>query len=148
MKLTFPKSERLRHKVLVDTLFTKGNSIYEYPLRLVYRPLSNEELQDAFKIAVPEGIASLQVLITVPKKKRRRAVDRVLMRRRIREAWRLQRRNLRRAIEDNDNLRTVSVALIYLSNENLTSAEISYKINILIKKLIENKLKITPNFES
>lgn len=135
MNLTFPKSERLRYKALVDTLFSKGKSIYEYPLRLVYRPLTDDELKEAFKIAVPEGIAPLQVLITVPKKKRRHATDRVLMRRRIREAWRLQRRVLRRGIEENEKLRTVSVALIYLSNENISSAEINKKISVLIAKL-------------
>lgn len=137
---TFPKSERLRHKVLVDSLFAKGKSVYEYPLRLVYRSLTEDELKEAFKIAVPEGIAPLQVLITVPKKKRRHAVDRVLMRRRIREAWRLQRRALRDAIEKNENLRTISVALIYLSNENIPSAEISKKIDTLIKKLMKQVL--------
>lgn len=140
MNESFPKSERLRYKALVDTLFTKGKSIYEYPLRLVYRPLSEEELQDTFRIAVPDGIAPLQVLITIPKKRRRHAIDRVLMRRRVREAWRLQRRPLRQGIEENPRLRTVSVALIYMSNENIPTSEISNKISTLIKKL-SDKLK-------
>ncbi len=135
MRFTFPKSERLRHKVLVDSLFAKGNSIYEYPFRLTWRPLSQEELEEAFKIAVPDKIAPLQVMITVPKKKRRHAVDRVLMRRRIRDAWRLQRRQLRRIIGDNPELRTVSVAVIYISNDNIDSAKLRYKLSKLISKL-------------
>ncbi len=47
-------------------------------------------MQDA-----PADVGALQMLVTVPKKKRRRAVDRVLMRRRIREAYRINRRPLR-----------------------------------------------------
>lgn len=136
-RLTFPKSERLRHKSLVDSLFSKGKSIYEYPLRMVYRPLSDDELKDSFKISVPEGIAPLQVLITIPKKRRRHAVDRVLMRRRVRDAWRLSRRPLRRMIEEHSQLRTVSVAIVYISSENISSNEIREKLGRLISKLSE-----------
>ena len=73
MTLTFPKSERLRLQALVDPLFREGKSLFEYPMRLVYRPLSAEELERSFRICVPDGIAPLQVMITVPKKKRRHA---------------------------------------------------------------------------
>ncbi|MDE6273395.1 MAG: ribonuclease P protein component [Muribaculaceae bacterium] len=134
-RLTFPKSERLRHKILVDNLFSKGTSIYDYPFRLTYRTLTHKELEESFKIGVPDGIAPLQMMVTVPKKKRRHAVDRVLMRRRIREAWRLQRRELRRAIEEHPELRTVSVALIYISTENVDSAKIRYKLRRLIDQI-------------
>ncbi len=134
-RFTFPKSERLRHKILVDTLFAKGKSLYEYPFRMVYRPITEQELTDAFKIGVPQGIAPLQVMITVPKKKRRHAVDRVLMRRRIRDAWRLQRRPLRSMIETDPVLRTLSVALIYISNENIESGKLRVKLQKLISRL-------------
>lgn len=136
IQYTFPKSERLRHKALVDPLFREGQSLFEYPLRLVYRPLSEAALQQAFKISVPDGIAPLQVMITVPKKKRRHAVDRVLMRRRIREGWRLQRRPLREAIERHPALRTLSVGLIYAADTNIDSSRIHHKIDRLIAKLI------------
>lgn len=134
-RLTFHKSERLRHKALVDPLFMSGNSLYAYPLRIVFRPLSDTQLADTFRIAVPEGIAPLQVLITVPKKKRRHAVDRVLMRRRIREAYRRLRLPLRQFVEDNPDMRTLSMALIYLADKNLDSATISEKIKLLLAKV-------------
>lgn len=134
-RLTFPKSERLRHKILVDSLFSEGKSLYEFPLRLVYRPLTEAQLKDSFRISVPEGIAPLQLLITVPKKKRRHAVDRVLMRRRIRDAWRLQRRALRSAVEEHPELRTVSAAIIYLSDENVPTAVVRQKLSRLLSKL-------------
>lgn len=74
-------------------------------------------------------------MITVPKKKRRHAVDRVLMRRRIREAWRLQRRQLREAVEANPSLRTLSIGLIYAADSNIESARIQTKTARLIAKL-------------
>lgn len=134
MNLNFPKSEKLRHKTLVDGVFANGKSIYEYPLRATYRALTEEELADSFKISVPEGIAPLQLMITVPKKKRRHAVDRVLMRRRIRECWRLQRRPLRQVAE-RKGIRTLSVAIVYMSDENLPSSRISAKIEKIIAKI-------------
>lgn len=134
-RLTFPKSERLRHKILVDSLFRDGKSLYEYPLRVQFRALTAQELSDSFRIAVPDKIAPLQVMITVPKKKRHRAVDRVLMRRRIREAYRLHRRELRNAIEANPALRTLSIALIYVSEENTDYSRIAGKLRKIIHNL-------------
>ncbi|MDE6558429.1 MAG: ribonuclease P protein component, partial [Muribaculaceae bacterium] len=118
-RFTFPKSEKLRHKILVDSLFRSGGSLFDYPLKLQYRALTEQELEDSFRIGVPDKIAPLQLMITVPKKKRRHAVDRVLMRRRIREAYRLHRRPLRRLIEDTPEIRTLSLALIYIADENV-----------------------------
>lgn len=139
-KLTFPKSERLRHKILVDSLFKEGKSMFEYPIKLQYRALTEEELESSFKIAVPDKIAPLQVMITVPKKKRRHAVDRVLMRRRIREAYRLNRRGLRTLIEAHPEFRTVSVALIYISDENIEYSRIERKLQKLFTRLASTLL--------
>ena len=75
MTLTFPKSERLRLQALVDPLFREGKSLFEYPMRLVYRPLSAEELERSFRICVPDGIAPLQVMFTVPKNPRQRSTE-------------------------------------------------------------------------
>lgn len=135
-RLTLRKGEKLRHKSLVDALFRSGNTIYEYPLRLSWRKLSEEELEQNFRDHVPEKIDSLQMLITVPKKKRRHAVDRVLMRRRIREAYRLNRLPLKKAVEEDPDIRTLGIAIIYLHNENLPYSTIESKFRLLIKKLI------------
>ena len=97
-KLTLRKSAKLRHRTLVQDLFQKGKSVYAGPLRVTYRALSGEELKESFRLTVPDRLGPVQFMITVPKKKRRHAVDRVLMRRRIREAFRLQWHPLRNII--------------------------------------------------
>lgn len=132
----YPKSERLRHKVLVDALFEEGKSLYEYPLRLTYRALSASELASSFRMGVPDKIAPLQMLVTIPKKRRRHAVDRVLMRRRIREIWRRKRRPLRRVVEENPDIRTLSIGIVYMANENFPSAKLERKIDTLLSKLL------------
>ncbi|MCM1292438.1 MAG: ribonuclease P protein component [Bacteroides sp.] len=83
------KREKLCSKTAIDILFSpahkasgENNTIMAYPWRAVWR--RNESRQS--------DVA--QFLIIVPKKRLRHAVDRVKMRRRLREAYRLGREAL------------------------------------------------------
>lgn len=139
--LKFPKAERLHHRSLVEGLFRMGKSFYEYPFRVSWRRLNREELEANFRNVVPPGIAKLQMMVTVPKKKRRRAVDRVLMRRRIREAYRLNRLDLRSMIEAIEDTGTLSVAFVYIHSENMPYAIIEQKLRNSIHRLMESQKK-------
>lgn len=134
-RLTLRKGEKLRHRSLVDPLFREGHTLYEFPLRLTWRVLSPEELEKSFRDCVPDDIDSLQMLITVPKKKRRHAVDRVLMRRRIREAYRLHRLPLKQQVDSDEGIRTIGMALIYLDNKNVPYSTIENKMKLLLNRL-------------
>ena len=117
-RFTLRKSAKLRHRTLVQELFRKGKSVYSGPIRVTFRTLSEEELKGSFREAVPDLMGPLQFMITVPKKKRRHAVDRVLMRRRIREAFRLQWHTLRDQIRTDPSIRTLSLAIVYMDTVN------------------------------
>ena len=142
-RLTLRKSAKLRHRTLVNTLFQKGKSVYSGPLRITFRPLSEEELTASFRGEVPDMLGPVQMMITVPKKKRRHAVDRVLMRRRIREAFRLQWRLLRRSVEENPDIRTLSLGIVYLHTENMEMDNISTAMGSALSK-IRKKLRPQP----
>ena len=73
------KTEKLCSRTAIERLFASGESSVAYPLRMVTGESSRQ------------AGAPAQFMITVPKKKIRKAVGRVLMRRRIREAYRLNR---------------------------------------------------------
>jgi len=79
-QFTFRKEERLCSKVLTDKLFTDGKTVYSHPLRFVF-------------INVGEGSERypVQVVFSVPKRNFKRATDRNLIRRRMREAYRLEK---------------------------------------------------------
>ena len=136
----FSKEERLHHRSLVEGLFRLGKSFYEFPFRVTWREMSLEALEKNFRNQVPEGIGKLQMMVVVPKKKRKRAVDRVLMRRRIREAYRLNRHSLRDQIADTPEIATVSLSLIYIHNENLEYSRVEEKVVNLLGRL-QTKLK-------
>ncbi|MDE6770782.1 MAG: ribonuclease P protein component [Muribaculaceae bacterium] len=134
-RFTLRKGEKLRHRSLVESLFREGHTLYEFPLRLTWRSLTPEELEESFRDHVPDRIDSLQMLITVPKKKRRHAVDRVLMRRRIREAYRLNRLALKEEMDSNPDVRTLGMAIIYLHDKNLPYSTIENKMKLLLNRL-------------
>lgn len=138
--LRFRKAEKLRHRTLVSELFRSGSNIYVWPLRLVWHRFSESEMNRLFSYGIPPHIAPLQLLITVPKKKLHHAVDRVLMRRRIREAYRINRVGFRDSITQRfEDDYTLSIGLIYMSDkiEDFKTVESSMK-KILSK--LESKL--------
>ena len=80
---TFPRAERLRSRKQIARLFEKGESGVVYPIRYVF--LTGED--DAGD-ATDEG--GLSVLVSVSKRNHKRANVRNLLKRRIREAYRLR----------------------------------------------------------
>ena len=131
----FPKEKRLHHRSLVEGLFRNGKSFYEFPFRITWRTLSSEDLEKNFRNQVPEGIGKLQMMVTVPKKKRRNAVDRVLMRRRIREAYRLNSYPLQQLIDNSPMVSTMSLALVYVHDKNLPYNFVEEKMMVLLSKM-------------
>ncbi len=79
MKKTFSKEERLCSSSLIDKLFHDGSSFVVYPFRIVYLPITAK---------LPVGV---QVLVSVPKRRIKRAVMRNKIKRKIREVYRLQK---------------------------------------------------------
>ena len=138
MKL--PKSARIHHRSLQERLFNEGSKLHEFPLRLTWNSLSDEELRKNFRDRIPSLIGPVQVLVSVPKKKRRKAVDRALMRRRIREAFRLNRAPLVQTVCQLEGVRTLSVGFVFMKEANVTFGEIEEKMRKLLDRL-EEKIK-------
>lgn len=134
-RLTLRKGAKLRHRSLVEGLFAQGKGIYEHPLRLKWRVVRPGELESTFRHGVPDRIGPVQMLVTIPKKKRRHAVDRVQMRRRVREAFRLLSPPLRERVAADPALRTLSLAFVYQHNENLPYAEIEKRMAKALAKI-------------
>jgi len=76
---TFKKEERLCNKKLIDELFHNGSSFLCYPFKASWLVV-DEPLQ-----------FPAQILFSVSKKRYKHAVDRNLIKRRMREAYRLNK---------------------------------------------------------
>ncbi len=132
---TLRKYDKLRHRSLVNALFEEGESLYEFPIRMVYRIIHKDALAGEFRNEVPDNIGKMQMMVTVPKKKRHFAVDRVYIRRRIREAYRLHRLPLLEAVEEDPSIDTLSIAFIYVSDKNRTYESIERRVAKLLSRL-------------
>ena len=76
MSEKFPSSEKLKSKILIDALFTEGKSIKNFPIKLVYLPIKD----------LPA--TTFKTGFSVPKRNFKHAVDRNLLKRLMREAFR------------------------------------------------------------
>jgi len=72
---TFTKAERLSGKVYIDDLYNKGKTIQSFPFKINI-------------LEVPPAKVPVKILISVPKRLFKRAVDRNRIKRLMREAYR------------------------------------------------------------
>ena len=119
----FKKEERIVSNLLIETLFEKGNSqsLNAYPLRAVY-----------VKTEHREGCAPVQLLISVPKKKFKHAVDRNRVKRQIREAYRNNKSLLEGTVEEGQML---LIAIIWLSDKHSATKEVEKRVISLLKQM-------------
>lgn len=126
---TLPKTERLYHKKLIDSLFGggKSRSMTAFPLRLVYMPLetTNEGKEEAEN---GKDIVS-QMLISVPKRNLHRANKRNRVKRLVREAYRKHK-----AILDGHPF---ALAFIWLDPKLWTAADVEQRVVSLLKRVME-----------
>ncbi|MFI3333084.1 MAG: ribonuclease P protein component [Rikenellaceae bacterium] len=125
---SLPHHQRLRSRGSIRRLFDSGKSGFVYPLRYIW-----------FAEDSPEGEANqAEVLFTVPKRFHKRANRRNLLRRYIKESYRLQKSIiLDRELLTEDRAKSIDIAIIYSTKEQK-----SYKnINNAVRKILENIAK-------
>ena len=122
MDESFGKKEKLKSKIIIDRLFAEGNSVKKYPLRLVYLPLKDpsERLN--------------KVAVSVPKRNFKRAVDRMKIKRLMREAYRKNK-----YLVTSDLSRNYALMLIYTGREIWNYQELFRSTRELLKKFVEQE---------
>lgn len=114
-RLTFSKGERLCNYHRIQKLFQEGNSLKKYPIKLLYLSVDSQEINN-------------QVLISVPKRKVRRAVHRNRIKRLIRESYRKQKSLLSSSY---------SLAFVYMGTEEISYTQVFQLVDALLKQLLE-----------
>ena len=118
----FNKEERLCSKKSLDFLFKNGSSFLLYPFRVTYCFVAEPHLFPA------------QVVINVAKKRYKHAVDRNLIKRRTREAYRLQKQDLLYSFLINKE-ELLLLSLQFIGKEKYDYAFFEKKLALTFKKL-------------
>lgn len=117
---SLPRTERLRSLGAVRRLFEDGESGFVFPFRYVW-------------FAEPDTVRSVEVLFSVPKKFHKRANKRNLLRRKTKEAYRLQKQ----IISDGEPL-NLDLALIYSSKEALSTKTITHAVRRILESVAKD----------
>lgn len=122
MKYSFSKAEHLCGEKKITRLFTEGNAFVVYPLRIVYLVLPEED-----------ELITVKTMVSVPKKRFKRAVKRNRLKRLMREAYRLNKHALWDVLTEK-NLR-LYLAFQYVSNEELKFDYVEKRMIMALDKL-------------
>ena len=119
----FPKKQKLCGEKVIERLFANGKSISEKPFRAIWNFEKNNDQ------------VFVKSLIVVSKKRLKLAVDRNVVKRRIKEAYRLQKKQLECFLESTNQ--QLNLAIIYQQEEILDYKTLEEKINLLLSRLIK-----------
>ncbi|MBR5861414.1 MAG: ribonuclease P protein component [Bacteroidaceae bacterium] len=120
---TFPLKEHLKSKSVIERLYAEGASVTSYPLRAVFLEQSADKQE-----------STAAILISVAKRRFRHAVDRNLMKRRIREAYRTEKHQFVESLENN-NLK-MAVAILYIDTKKSSTLFLRKKMGKLLSSIL------------
>ncbi|MDR3118578.1 MAG: ribonuclease P protein component [Mediterranea sp.] len=125
---TLHKAERLCSKLQIEKLFAGGGSksFSVYPLRVVFMPIEKKEE------------ASASILISVSKRRFKRAVKRNRIKRQIREAYRKNKHGLLDFLREKTG--GIAIAFIYLADEFVPTGEIERKMKVMLALIMEKSV--------
>lgn len=125
IRYTFSRKERLKSVKEIAKLFESGKSFLGYPIKVVWVETAND-------LPFP-----VQAAFSVSKRNFKHATDRNKLKRRMKEAYRLNKFLLYEKL----STQKISCIFIYIAREELTSALIGKSMKTVLLKL--GKIQLT-----
>ena len=122
MNEKFGRQEKLKSKILIDQMFAEGQSLKKYPLILIYKPIAYAE---------PENH---KTGVSVSKRKFSKAVDRIKLKRLMRESFRKNKYLVTNKLES-----SYAFMFIYIGREKLSYFKIFSATEELLKSLVKKE---------
>lgn len=120
---SFPKSEHLCGEIRIAKLYNQGKAFMVFPFRVVY------------SVVTEAGQEPVRVLVSVPKKRFKKAVDRNRIKRLMRETYRLNKPFLvNKAIENELN---IHIAFNYVADTELDYSTLNRKMEKALSQIAE-----------
>jgi ribonuclease P protein component len=118
---SFARPYRLKSRDALNSVFEHGKKVKAWPVVLHY-----------FETKLPEPVPC-QAAVSVGKKRFKRAVDRNRIKRLMREAWRLEKVPLEKALHEQG--KQLAIVFIYVGNELPTFDAIQLSVQSVLKKM-------------
>jgi ribonuclease P protein component len=119
MNKSFPNTEKLKSKKLIEQLFTEGKSVSAHPLRLIFIEASFAE------------DVKLKIGVSVSKRNFKKAVDRNRIKRLLREAQRLQNHSC-----FNNITTQYAFMILYIGNDKPVYKHLEAKMKLLFEQFL------------
>lgn len=124
-RFTLSKEERICSKKLINELFTgNGRSMTAFPLKVVF-----------MKRTIVDDQPRAAMLVSVPKRYFKHAVDRNRVKRQVREAFRRHKSMITQNLTDDHE--SVAMAFVWLTNEKYPSSEVENRMVRLLTRISE-----------
>ena len=124
---SFSKEEKLCSQKIIGDIFLSGTSFLCYPLKVVWK---YEDLHTPYPASV---------VFSVPKRLFKRAHDRNLLKRQLREIYRYRKQDLYQGLELNN--RKIAMMIVYIAKDKLEFTQLEDAMTKVITKL---KKKLEP----
>lgn len=124
MRNTYKKSERLHSKLLINNLFTEGESYFFHPFRITYLPI------------VRRQGPPVQILVSVSKRNFKSAVTRNKIKRLVRESYRNNKSIIWDYFKDRPSEQLL-ISMVYTGKTITPYSELERKLILILHSLIE-----------
>lgn len=125
---TLQRAERLRSLKAIRRLFADGRGGFVYPFRYMF-------FVEAADAEAGDAKGGIEVMFSVPKKFHKRANKRNVLKRRTREAYRLNREQLRVKVEQSG--KQLDLALVYSTKDILSYKTIENAVRRILGQVCE-----------
>ena len=119
----FPKKQKLCNETAIKEMFSNGNSFVIHTIRLVWKEQVNSD------------DVAIKSIIVVPKKQLKLAADRNIVRRRMKEAYRLNKSTIENSLKNKG--KQFNIAIVYQNDKRLSYKVIEEKIKLILGRLRE-----------
>ncbi len=130
MSATFTKGERLSSFKEIQALMKKGDTFFHYPFKVVWLQTDKPESSSQ------EADKQNAIIVSVPKRNFKRAVKRNLLKRRIRESYRLNKEIL-----VSPEGKSTHILFVYVSKEIMEFSSIEKKVKDILAAVASGKTK-------
>jgi len=133
LKNTFGKQDKLKSALTIETLYHANQFMVSFPLKCFYLFSEQTDEQKAVRVA-----------FTVPKRTFKKAVERNQLKRRMREAYRLNYKKKLELFISQNHKKQLQLLVIYIGKEKLDYGTIEKNMCAVLQKINEKMINLPP----